>query len=86
MNVQTIEKLEKELSDPEGFSSYKEVHQWLTSCCDVPIAYRTAHQWARYRLRGKLKVPRPVSKKQKIGEIEGFKKTANPNQSQSEQK
>jgi len=78
MNVQTIEKLEKELSDPEGFSSYKEVHQCLTSCCSVPIAYRTAHQWARYRLRRKLKVPRPVSKKQKIGAVEEFKKNCQP--------
>jgi putative transposase len=74
INAQTIKKLEKELSDPEGFSSYKEVHQWLTSCCDVPIAYRTAHQWARYRLKGKLKVPRPVSEKQKLGVPEEFKK------------
>lgn len=74
MNAQTIKKLEKELSDPEGFSSYKEVHQWLTSCCSLRIAYRTAHQWARYRLKGKLKVPRPVSEKQKIGVVEEFKK------------
>jgi len=86
MNAKTIEKLEKELSDPEGFSSYKEVHQWLTSCCSVPIGYRTAHQWARYHLRGKLKVPRPVSKKQKIGAVEEFKKTANPNKTQPESK
>jgi putative transposase len=63
MNAQIVEKLEQELSEPEGFSSYKEVHQWLTSCCDVPVAYRTVHQWARYRLKGKLKVPRPVSEK-----------------------
>ena len=74
MKAQTIEKLEKELSDPEGFSSYKEVHQWLTSCCSLRIAYRTAHQWARYRLKGKLKVPRFVSEKQKIGAVEEFKK------------
>ncbi|MEG4028989.1 MULTISPECIES: helix-turn-helix domain-containing protein [unclassified Microcoleus] len=74
MNAQTIEKLEKELSDPEGFSSYKEVHQWLTSCCSLRIAYRTAHQWARYRLKGKLKVPHPVSQKQETGAVEEFKK------------
>ena len=72
MNAETIEKLEKELSDPEGFTSYKEVHQWLTSCCSLRVAYRTAHQWAKHRLRGKLKVPRSVSKKQKIGAVEEF--------------
>ena len=73
MNAQIVEKLEKELSEPEGFSSYKEVHQWLTNCCDVPVAYRTVHQWTRYQFQGKLKVPRPVSEKQKAGAVEEFK-------------
>lgn len=68
-----LERLSKELQ-PEGFSSYKEVHQWLTSCCEVKVAYRTVHQWTRYRLKGKLKVPRPVSEKQKEGAVEEFKK------------
>ena len=61
INPETIERLSNQLQEPEGFSSYKEVHQWLTSCCEVKVAYRTVHQWARYRLKGKLKVPRPVS-------------------------
>jgi transposase len=76
MKAEIVEKLEKELSQPEGFSSYKEVHQWLTNCCDVPVAYRTVHQWTRYRLQGKLKVPRPVSEKQKAGAPEEFKKNS----------
>jgi hypothetical protein len=58
MNPETVEKLLKELQDSEKFNSYKEVHQWLTSCCEVKVAYRTVHQWARYRLKGKLKVLR----------------------------
>ncbi|MEG4110225.1 helix-turn-helix domain-containing protein [Microcoleus sp. S13_C5] len=74
MSPETVERLSKELQDPEGFSSYKEVHQWLTSCCEVKVAYRTVHQWARYRLKGKLKAPRPVSEKQKPGGVEEFKK------------
>ena len=74
MNPETVEKLSQELQQPEGFSSYKEVHQWLTSCCEVKVAYRTVHQWARYRLKSKLKVPRPVSEKQKSGAPEEFKK------------
>ena len=72
MKAEIVEKLEKELSQPEGFSSYKEVHQWLTNCCEVPVAYRTVHQWTRYRLQGKLKVPRPVTEKQKAGAPEEF--------------
>jgi hypothetical protein len=76
MNAQIVEKLEKELSEPEGFSSYKEVHPWLINCCDFPVAYRTVHQWIRYLLQGKLKVPRPVSEKQKAGAVEEFKKNS----------
>jgi putative transposase len=74
MTPEIVEKLSEELNQVEGFSSYKEVHQWLTSCCDITVAYRTVHQWARYRLKGKLKVPRPVSEKQKPGAVEEFKK------------
>ncbi|MEG4352565.1 helix-turn-helix domain-containing protein [Microcoleus sp. LAD1_D3] len=74
MNPETVERLSKELLEPEGFSSYKDVHQWLTSCCEVKVAYRTVHQWVRYRLKGKLKVPRPVSEKRKTGVVEEFKK------------
>ena len=65
MNSETVERLSKELSEPEGFSSYKEVHEWLTNCCELKVAYRTVHQWTRYGLKAKLKVRRPVSEKQK---------------------
>jgi len=44
MNPETVERLSKELQEPEGFSSYKEVHQCLTSCCEVKVADRTVHQ------------------------------------------
>jgi len=71
---ETLDRLEKELQEPEGFSSYKEVHQWLTSCCEVEVSYRTVHQWARYRLKGKLKRPGSVREKQKKGVVEEFKK------------
>ncbi len=40
---ETLDRLEKELQETEGFSSYKEVHQWLTSCCEVEGSYRTVH-------------------------------------------
>ncbi|MEG4811834.1 helix-turn-helix domain-containing protein [Microcoleus sp. F8-D3] len=78
MNSETVERLSNELSEPEGFSSYKEVHEWLTNCCEVKVAYRTVHQWTRYRLKAKLKVPRPVSEKQKPGAPEEFKKNCHP--------
>jgi putative transposase len=70
MTAETVNRLSKELLALEGFSSYQEVHQWLTTCYEVKVAYRTVHQWTKYRLKGKLKVPRPVSKKQKLGAVE----------------
>lgn len=69
-----VARLKQELEDPEGFRSYIEVQLWLKTCCSVDVAYRTVHQLVRYRLQGKLKVPRPVSAKQREGQIEEFKK------------
>lgn len=74
MTQEILDKLLLELQDPSGFESYKEVQKWLSSCCDVQLSYRTVHQWVRYRLQAKLKVPRPVSIKQKEGVVEEFKK------------
>ena len=48
------------------------------------MAYRTVHQWTRYRLKGKLKVPRPVSEKQKTGVVEEFKKNSYSGSQKSE--
>ncbi|NET15712.1 MAG: hypothetical protein F6K08_24220, partial [Okeania sp. SIO1H6] len=37
--------------------------------------YRTVHELVRYRLKSKLKVPRPLSIKQNVEEFEELKKT-----------
>jgi transposase len=73
INPETVERLSNQLPEAEGFSSYKEVHQWLTSCCEVKMAYRT-NSGQDIDDGGKLKVPRPVSEKQKAGAVEEFKK------------
>jgi hypothetical protein len=41
MNPENVERFSKELQEPEGFNSYKEVHQLLTSCCEVKVEDRT---------------------------------------------
>jgi transposase len=68
------EKLRKELLDIVGFSSYKEVQLWLKVVEGVEMSYTGVHQAVRYRLKGKLKVPRPVHTRQKPGVVEEFKK------------
>ncbi len=42
--------------------------------CDLEVGYTVAHKLVRYRLKAKLKVPRPVHTKQKEGVVEEFKK------------
>ena len=69
-------KLQRELLDAEGFSSYKEVQTWLKAVEGIQMSYKGVHQAVRYRLKGKLKVPRPVHVKQKTGAVEEFKKNS----------
>jgi transposase len=73
LEIETVAKLQKELSDPIGFNSYQEVLLWLFSCEDIEVSYATIHRVVRYELQSKLKVPRPRHEKQQPGVIEVFK-------------
>lgn len=66
--------MEVELKDELGFSSYQEVQKWLKVFWDLDVKYRTVHELVRYKLKGKLKVPRPLSTKQNQEKKELFKK------------
>ena len=61
-----------------GFSSYKEVQKWLKAIEGIDLSYSTVHYIVRYRLKGKLKVPRPVHIRQKLLAVEEFKKNFLP--------
>ena len=69
-----VEKLKTELSDPEGFSSYKEVKIWLEALLDIRVKYDVVHHLVHDKLKASLKVARPLSVKQGAGTIEAFKK------------
>ena len=62
----------------QGFSSYKEVQTWLRVVHDVEMSYTGVHHLVRYRLKAKLKVPRPVHIRQQEGIVEDFKKAHRP--------
>lgn len=62
-------------SAQEGFKSYGEVQQWLETTLGVEAEYHTVYQMTRYRLKAKLKVPRPQNSKQDPVELDTFKKT-----------
>lgn len=68
------EKLREELLEVEGFSSYKEVQLWLKAVEGIDMSYTGVHQAVRYRLKRKLKVPRPVHIRQQPEAVEEFKK------------
>ena len=69
-----VERLKAELSEHEGFTSYKEVKAWLEAVLDIKVKYDVVHHLVHDKLKAKLKVPRPVSVKQMEGAIEAFKK------------
>ena len=73
LNIETVAKIQQELSEPEGFISYQEIQLWLLACQDLEISYSTIHRIVRYELPSQLKVPRPTHEKQAVGVVEAFK-------------
>jgi transposase len=78
LDDEVIQSLQQRLTSEEGFSSYGAIVQWLQQEHGQTVEYGTVHQWVRYRLGGKLKVPRPQSYKQDEEAVETFKKTSVP--------
>lgn len=66
--------LKPELLDPEGFETYGEIQTWLQAVLGIEANYHVVHNLVRYKLKAKLKVPRPNSKEQDPQAIEDFKK------------
>ena len=54
-----LEALKQRLKEPEGFGSYLEVQQWLQDEFGLQVPYKSVHKLVRYRLKAKLKRPRP---------------------------
>jgi transposase len=73
------QKLQARLQQGDGFDSYIEIQQWLSQTCGVEVSYPVVHRHVRYRLKAKLKVPRPISRDQNAEQVAAFKKTWLPN-------
>jgi transposase len=69
-----MKQLSERLSQPQGFKSYDQIQEWLNQECQVVVAYKTVHKIVRYKLKAKLKVPRPRSVKANPQVQEAFKK------------
>jgi putative transposase len=69
-----LESLKTQLSKSEGFKGYKDIQKWLKDEFDLDVPYSTVYATVRYRLKAKLKVPRPSNVKADEEEQEEFKK------------
>lgn len=78
LSDEVLQALQQRLDSEEGFSSYGAIVEWLQQEHGQTVEYGTVHQWVRYRLGAKLKVPRPQSYKQNEVQVETFKKNSVP--------
>ena len=70
-----LQRLQQRLQSPAGFTSYGEIQQWLQQEFNQDVKYKTVHKTVLYRLKAKLKVPRPRSLQQDEQAVGLFKKT-----------
>ena len=71
---QQMNRLKERLSQPQGFKSYGEVQVWLNQQFGIDLAYKSVHKIVRYKLKAKLKTPRPQSSKTEPQIQDAFKK------------
>jgi putative transposase len=71
---EVLKSLKLELSKPEGFKSYKDIQKWLKVEFHLEVPYSTVYATVRYRLKAKLKVPRPSNAKADPEKQEQFKR------------
>lgn len=75
ISPEALAGLQQRLASETGFSSYGEIVAWLKSEYGHHMNYATVYYWVHYRLKAKLKVPRPRSAKQNSAAQALFKKT-----------
>lgn len=73
-----MEQLQRRLANPKGFKSYGQIQRWLKRQHGIVLAYKSVHHLVRYKLKAKLKVPRPRSAKASPVVQAAFKKNLAP--------
>ena len=76
LTSEQLDRLKEALNNEKGFSSYKEIQEWINKELGVEIPYNTVWKLVRKGLKAKLKVPRPVNIKKDLEKEEAFKKTS----------
>ena len=76
LSAKNLERLEEKLAESKGFNGYGQIQEWLLNELGITMAYKTVYQLVRYKLKAKLKVPRPKSLEQSPLSREQFKKNS----------
>lgn len=76
INSSARKQLSRELTEPEGCKSYEEIRTWLKAVEGIEASYKVVHDTVHYRMKAKLKVPRPVGIKYKEEAEAEFKKNS----------
>lgn len=58
LSADQLTLLRQRLADPQGFTSYDAVRQWIQETVGVTLTYNATHKLVRYQLGAKLKVAR----------------------------
>lgn len=72
---EVAEALRKRLAESDGFDSYGDVRIWIMENYGLDIPYKTVHDTVHYRLKAKLKTPRPSHIKKNDNDEEEFRKS-----------
>lgn len=63
ISPEAIAEISRILETEKGFRTYTEIHQLVVKKYQIKVGYRAVHEVVRYKLAGKLKVPRPSNPK-----------------------
>lgn len=74
LTPQAITGLQERLQQRPGFKSYEEIVEWVNQTYQFKLIYPTVYHGVHYRLKAKLKVPRPQSAQLDLKAHECFKK------------
>jgi hypothetical protein len=76
--AESAESLEQQLKNSRTASQKERLQMlwWLNQTYQLNLTYPTVYHWVHYRLKAKLKVPRPKSAKQEPNADRRFKKTS----------
>lgn len=61
-----LAQLQAQLDDPAGLESYAAAQRWINATFGLVLTYNAVHKLIRYKLKAKLKVPRPQHPKKTV--------------------